>query len=131
MSANAQLRSKPVVYYNSTSGEIMNGLPEEFPAPYGFQKIVCTSAREAEQWSERQRKWENFKHSLKQEERALIEGRILSEMRSHMHHLMANARNNINRDFLRRSLENLDNTPEPWKSKRESYLHAEAFENGH
>ncbi len=130
MNRNAQLSNKPVYFYNSTSGEIMNGLPEEFPAPFGYQKIVCTSAHEAEIWSERQRKYENFKHSLQQEERGMIEGRIRDELRSHLLHLMANARNNLNRDFLKAALAKMDAKPDPWRMKRESYLHAEAFENG-
>lgn len=128
---NAQLNKKPVFYYNSTSGEIMAGLPEAYPAPYGFEKIVCTSAREAEQWSARQRKWDEFKHRLKMEERELIEGPMRDQMRKHLHHLMANSRNNVNRDFLKKSLENFEKNSNQWKYKRESFLHAEAFEHGH
>lgn len=128
---NAQLSHKPVFFYNGTSGEVMTGLPEQFPAPVGYQKIVCTSAREAEVWSERQRKWEQFKHSIKEEERALIEGPIRDEMRHHIQHLASNARNSFNRDFLLRHLSQYDKRDDPWKSKRESYLHCEAHEQGH
>lgn len=128
--SNAQLGHKPTFYYNGTTGAILGGLPEQFPAPYGYEKIVCTSAAEAEKWSARQREHENFKHSIKQEERELIEGPIRDELRSHMQHLASNARNNLNRDFLLKSLENFRNKPDPWKYRRESYMHAEAFENG-
>lgn len=127
---NAQLSRKPVFYYNGTSGEIMTGMPEQYSAPSGFQKIVCTSAAEAETWSERQRKWDDFKHRIKQEERELVEGPMRDEMRRHIQHQASNARNSLNRDFLLRHLAQYDKRDAPWKSKRESYLHAEAFEHG-
>lgn len=128
--SNVQLGYKPVFYYNGTTGEICGGLPEQYPAPHGFEKFVCTSAHEAEIWSERQRKWEELKHNMQQEQRELIEGPMREQMRGHMRNLMANARNNLNRDFLKRALETTD-TEYGWRSKRESYLHAEAFEKGH
>ena len=127
---NAQLSHKPCFFYNETSGEVMTGLPEQFPAPKGYEKIVCNSAAEAEKWSDRQRKWEQFKHSIKEQERELIEGPIRDEMRHHIQHLASNARNSFNRDFLLRHLSQYDKRDAPWKSKRESYLHSEAFENG-
>lgn len=127
---NAQLSKKPCFWYNGTTGEILTGMPEEFPAPFGYQKIVCTSAHEAEIWSERQRKQDDFKHSIKQEEREMIEGPMRQEIRSHIQHLASNARNSLNRDFLLRHLSEYDKKPDPWKYKRESYLHAEGFEKG-
>ena len=129
--ANAQLSRKVTFYYNGTSGEILTGMPEEYPAPRGYQKIVCNSAHEAEMWSARQRKWDDFKHRLKQEEREMVEGPIRDQMRKHILHLMSNSRNNLNRDFLKRHLEQYEKKPNPLKYERESYLHAEAFEHGH
>ena len=127
---NAQLQTKIVYWYNGTSGEIRMGLPEDFPAPYGFEKIVCNSAHEAEIWSERMRRWEAVKEQMEDEQREMIEGPIRDNLRSYMHHQMANARNNMNREFLRRHLELYDKKPDKTKSKRVSYLHAEAFEKG-
>lgn len=127
---NAQLSHKAIFYYNGTTGEIVGGLPEQFPAPYGYEKIVCNSAAEAEKWSARQRKHEDSKHELKQYERELVEGPIRDELRHHIQHLASNARDNTNRDFLLRHLSQYEKKPDPWKYKRESYLHAEGFEHG-
>lgn len=126
----AQLSHKPVFWYNGTTGEIRTGFPEQYAAPHGFEKVVCTTAHEAEMWSERQRKWEDFKHQMSQQEREMIEGPARDGIRKHILHLMGNARNNLNREFLRLHLEQYDKKPAPWKYKRESYIHAEAFEKG-
>lgn len=128
---NVQLSNKPCFYYNSTNGAILSGLPEQFPAPQGFEKVVCNNVHEAEKWSARQRAWEEFKHNLKMEEREMIEGPIRERLRSDIHHLMSNSRNNVNRDFLARYLETSGAMQPGWKYQRESYLHAEGFEQGH
>ena len=119
-----------VFWYNGTTGEIRMGLPEEYPAIPGFEKIVCKTAQEAETWSERMRRWETVKAEMEDEQREMIEGPMRAELRSHIHHLMANARNNINREFLRRHLELYSQRPDKTKVKRESYLHSEAYEKG-
>jgi hypothetical protein len=127
---NAQLSKKICYYYNGTSGEIRMGLPERFPAPPGFEKIICASAHDAEVWSDRLRKYNAFKESIKDEERNLIEGQWRSELRSHIRHLMANARNAYNRDAMRYFLDkHFDNDKS--KTVREEYLHSEGYEQGH
>lgn len=130
MIQQAQLTKKPCFYYNGTTGEIRTGLPEEYPAPQGYEKIVCNTAHEAEIWSSRQRKWDTFKHEIAQTEREMIEGPARDNIRKHILHLMGNARNSVNREFLRRHLEQYDKKPDPWRYRRESYLHAEGFEKG-
>lgn len=128
---NAQL-SKKIVYWRDTlSGDIKMGLPEEYPAPAYHEKIVCGTAHEAELWSGKMRQQEMFRERLKDEEREEVEGRLRANLRSHIHHLMANARNNKNREFLRRHLELYDQRPDGWRTQHESYLHAEAYEHGH
>jgi hypothetical protein len=76
------------------------------------------------------RKWEAFKCQLEDEQREMIEGPIRDTLRRYMQHQMANARNNLNREFLRRHLEAYGNRPDKTKMRRESYLHAEAYEKG-
>jgi hypothetical protein len=125
-----QLKVKIVYWYDGTTGEIRMGLPENFPAPYGWQKVVCNTAQEAEEWSGRMRRWEQVKQEMEDEQRELIEGPIRDNLRSHIHHLAANARNNMNRDFLLMHLKNYDSRPDQTRTVRDSYLHSEAFEQG-
>jgi hypothetical protein len=125
---NAQLGRKPVFYTNSL-GEITSGMPENVPVPRGYEKVVCNSVQEAEHWSERQRQWERVKHGKIQEDRQRIEEPIHQEIRSEMHNRMSNARNSVNREFMRRAIETSDAKHSPWKYDRESYLHSEAFED--
>jgi len=128
---NAQLTIKIVFWYDGTTGEIRMGLPEQYPAPNGFEKIVCNSAYEAEAWSERMRKQDAIRQRMEDDQREMIEGPIRSELRSHIFHLMSNARNNMNREFLRRHLELYDQRPNRIQMDRISYLHSEGYEHGH
>jgi len=127
---NAQLEQNIVYWQNPLNRELRMGLPEVFPAPYGWEKIVCGTAMQAEWWSEQMRKQDKIREEVKMSERAAIEEPIQKQLRMHMQGLMANARNNVNRDFLRRALENFENKPDPWKWKRESFLHSEGYEHG-
>lgn len=129
MARNAQLRNK-VVYWQDRNQQLYMGLPEQFPAPFGMEKIICATAQQAEFWSQRMRDQERVREAAKDEERERVEGPIRKNLRSHMHHLMANARNNKNRDFLRLHMENYDKRPDRTRSARTSYLHSEAFEQG-
>jgi hypothetical protein len=129
-SKNAQINKKVVFYRDNNTGEVMTGGPERFSAPAGYEKIVCNNVMEAERWSGAQRNWEYGRHSELMEKREREEGPIRDQIRSEIQHKMANARNETNREFLRRHLEQYDKKPDPWKYKRESHLHAEGYENG-
>jgi hypothetical protein len=129
-SKTAQLGNKPV-FYKDSSGKLMTGLPENIPSPRGYEKIVCNSANEAERYSSLQRQQERYEHGKQQAERGAIEAEFQHEWRSDAHHLMANARNNKNREFMRRALERNESHSDPTKYERESYLHSEAFEDKH
>jgi hypothetical protein len=129
-SKTAQLGKKPV-FYRDSSGKLMAGLPENIPAPKGFEKIICNSAHEAERFSSIQRQQEKVEHGRAMAERGAIEGQFQSEWRSEAHHLMANARDNKNREFMRRALERNESHSDPTRYERESYLHSEAFEDKH
>jgi hypothetical protein len=126
----AQLSKKPT-FYRDSSGKLMAGLPENIPAPKGYQRIVCNTAAEAERYSELQRRQERVEHRYQQEKRGAVEGQFAEELRSEMRTKMANARNNLNKDFMRRALERMDGKTDPTRYERESYLHSEAYEKNH
>jgi hypothetical protein len=127
---NAQLTTKIVFWLDTLNGQIKMGLPEEYPAPDFHEKIVCNSAHEAELWSEKMRQQEAHKQQMEDAEREEVEGRIRRQQRDHIYHLMTNARNNVNREFLRRHLELYDKRADRTQMHTESYLHAEAYEKG-
>jgi hypothetical protein len=128
---NAQLKTKIVYWLDTRSGQLTMGLPESFPAPPFYEKIVCGTAREAETYSRRMREQEHSRESMVDEQREEIEGELIRNLRGHMFNQMANARNAKNRDFLRIFLERQESAVNKTKMKRESYLHSEAFEHGH
>jgi hypothetical protein len=111
--------------------QLYMGLPEQFPAPFGMEKIICTTMHQAEYWSHRMREQERVREEAKNEEREKVEGPIRKNLRSHILHLAGNARNNMNRDFLLMHLRQYDRRADLTKVKRTSYLHSEAFEQGH
>lgn len=128
---NAQL-SVPIVYWqNGITGQLLMGAPECFPAPAYHNKIVCHTTHEAEFYSRLMRQQEASREAMIDDERDAIEEEMLRNLRGHMHHQMANARNNMNRDFLKIWLERQEKAVNKRHTKRESYLHAEAFEHGH
>lgn len=125
---NAQLSNKAVFFYQPASGAIWQGFGEWQKPPAGWTRIVCGTAHEAEQWSERMRKWDSLMHEIGQEEREMVEGPMREEMRSELRHNLANSRNNINREFLRRALERLDKQGNRMRYQRESRMAIEAYE---
>lgn len=130
---NQQL-TKPVVFYFSNpsvyggTGEIIMGLPEQFAAPPNFEKIVCTTAMAAEKWSARMRVWEETKEKIAQTYRRAQESEKVEEMRSQMRANIANARNQVNRDFAVQALQNFDKRYEDsFAMERTSFLHSEGY----
>lgn len=133
---NAQL-AKPVIYYFSNpavyggTGEIIMGLPEQYAAPPGFEKVVCTSTAAAEKWSGRMRKWDETKEEIAQMYQRKQEEDQVRQMRSDMIHNITNARNQVNRDFAIQALANFDrHYEERFAMERTSYLHSEGHEAG-
>ena len=107
------------------------GLPESFPASPGFHKVVCNSAHEAEVWSDRLRQYNSSREGKIDEQRAEIEGQYSKEIRSNIHHLMANSRSKYGKEFMQRHLERMDKAEGRMKMTREEYLHSEAYEKNH
>ena len=128
-SRNAQL-GKKVVYYRDRSGKVVLGLPEDRPAPKGHQKIICNNVFEAERYSELQRRQERVEHGRTMEQREQVEGSAQKEWRRNAHNLMANARNQVNRDFMEAALKR-NAEHRPWEYERTSYLHQVGHEEGH
>lgn len=127
---NAQLKHKICYWRDPINKELRMGLPEQFSPPYGWEKIVCGTALQAEWWSNELRKQDKIREEIKWQERESIEGPMAAQLDSHLRNLMANAKNNVTKDFLRRHLERYAKRPKPWEWKRESYLHSEAFDEG-
>jgi hypothetical protein len=128
---NAQLAVKICFWQHQISGQIVMGLPEQYPTPPFYNKLVAHTAHEAERYSQMMREQEAAKEAMIDEQREQIEGEILRNLRGHMHNQIANARNAMNRDFLKIWLERQDTYLDKTKTKRASYLHSEAFEHGH
>lgn len=133
MQRNAQL-SKSVVYYFSNpsvyggTGEIIMGLPEQYAAPPGFEKVVCTSTAAAEKWSARMRKWEETKEEIAQMHQRHQEKKQFKAVLSDIDNKIANARDNINRDFMIQARANaVKRYEDRFAMTRESFLHSEAY----
>lgn len=136
MRRNAQL-SKSVIFYFSNpavhggTGEIIMGLPEQYAAPPGFEKIICTSTAMAEKWSGRMRVWEAAKEEIAQAYQRKQEEDWVRGQRSDMQHKIANAKDQINRDFMIQALANFDKRYEDrFAMERTSFLHSEGHEAG-
>ena len=128
---NAQLRTKVVFYKHIASGRYCVGFPDQFPAPHGFEKIVCNHAYEVEKWDKVLRRQEVAERELAAEERERIEGPMREYLRGLLRQGKANARNDINRAFCEESIQRLDaKVEERSKGNVESVMHVEAFEHG-
>lgn len=126
----AAKRISVVFYVHRDSERILVGFPDEFPAPRGFTKIVCTKAHEVEYMSRLLRKQEEMDEERTDEEREAFEGPIRRACRQELQHKMANSPNPINREFCRIALKKLDELESNLRMKRVSFMHAEAFEDG-
>ena len=131
-SSNAQISKKICYWRDVKSGKLKMGLPENFPAPDFHEKIVCGSSYEAEHWSEMMRQQDRRDDQRYAETRGAKEEEIKKEIRGELLHRMSNARNSLNREFLRVYMEKHgDRSSDPTAARRESYLHSEGFEDGH
>lgn len=119
-----------VFYYSRKFNRILVGFPEQFPAPEGFEKIVCTTAAEVDLWSNRLRLQEKMDEERTDEEREAIEGPIRDYVRKELVTKMLNARNEVNRAFCKFALDRLDEEANKRKMKRIAYMHQEGFEAG-
>lgn len=123
-------RISVVFYVNSKINRIMVGFPEQFPAPNGWQKIVCTTAAEVDLWDKRLREQEKFDNEMTEEQRDAIEAPMEDYARKELVTLMMNARTPLNREFCRFALQQLDEKKAARKTRQESVMHICAYEDG-
>lgn len=119
-----------VFYWNQKLDRILVGFPENFPAPHGFQKIVCRTAAEVDRWSQKLRDQERRDDEMTDEQREVVEAPLREYARKELHNKMANSRNAINREFCRRALEIMDEQDRSRRLIKESFMHVEGFESG-
>lgn len=127
----AQLSKKIVFWRHGRTKKLVMGCPEQWPAPKGWEKIVCGTVYEAERYSQMMRDQERAEEALTDEEREQIEGSIRAEVRRDLLHRMETSPNALTRDFCRLAIRKMDEAEDKTKMKRESFLHAEGFEQGH
>jgi hypothetical protein len=134
---NAQMSVKIVFWYNPKTDHILQGAPEQFDPIYGYQKIVCNHAHEAESWSARLTAQDKRIAEMNDYERECVEAPMRANLRAEIRAKLADPspggdarRKSINHAMLRRALEELDKQEANGKTVRESYLHVEAFEHG-
>jgi hypothetical protein len=127
---NAQLRTKVVFYKHIATGRYGVGFPDQFPAPPGFEKIVCNHAYEVEKWDKVLRRQEATERERTAEERERVEGPMRDYLRGLLRQGKANG-NNINRAFCEESIKRLDaKVEERSNDPVEGVMHVEAFEDG-
>lgn len=137
---NAQMSTKIYFWFNKNTDHIMQGAPPQFDAmrPPGYQTITCNHASEAEMWSARLNAQDKRHAEMNDIEREFFEGKIRADLRKETVELMANppmyldeAHKRVRGELLQRALDELDESEKRVKTKRESFLHVEAFEHGH
>ncbi len=124
-----------VFWVSQKLNRIVVGAPEQFAVPkvladQGFQKIVCRSAAEVERWSQKLRDQDRRDTEMTDEQREAFEGPLRAACRAELVTKMMNSKNAINRDFCRAALQKMDDDAEKKRVKRESFQHAEGFEDG-
>lgn len=129
-SHNAQLSTKIVFWHNPNTDHILQGAPEHFEPIFGYRKIVCHHAHEAETWSKRLNQQDKRMAEMTDYERELVEGPMRDDIRRELKEKLHHARNGVNRMMLERALYELEKSEAKGKTVRESYLHVEAFEHG-
>jgi hypothetical protein len=122
-----------IVFYKWKRGDSFYytvGCPDNYPAPKGAEKIVCETAAEVEKYDQILRDQDRAQQEMTDEQRYEIEEPIWKQLRADLHNQMTNARNEINREFCRLALKQMDEAEAKRKEKRESFQHICGFEHG-
>jgi hypothetical protein len=100
--------------------------------PFFRQEIICQNALEADLWSAKLRQQEKDEFEQTEEQVEQREGPVRDWLRKQMLTHMAQAPNQVTRDFILRAIERLDKLEARKKARKiESYMHQEAAEMGH
>ncbi len=125
-------RTAVVFYWNKDTDHTLVGFPEQFPCPHkGYQKIVCQNAADVDRWDAKLRAQEKRIEEMTDEQREAIEGPMRRQARAELYTLMANARNEFNREFCRQGIAKIDEYEEELKKKKtEKFQHIVGYEDG-
>lgn len=135
--APAVKRIAVVFYHSKKLNHITIGAPEAYPVPqimvnWGYEKVVCRTARDVEIWSQKLRDQEKREAEKTDEEREAFEGPLRGALRKDLVSRMLNSKDAMNREFCRQSIAQIDaKAEEVKKNQRVSYQHAEGFEDKH
>lgn len=129
---NAQMSTKIYFWHNPRTDHILQGAPPQFRSmmPPGYQEIECGHAMDAERWSARLTAQDKRIAEMNDEEREAVEGPMRADLRRELEAGIRKASSSLNASMLRMALRQLDDAEANARTKRESYLHVEAFEHG-
>jgi hypothetical protein len=119
-----------VFYRHVKTGRLVMGFPAQYPAPKGFDKVICTTAHDVDVMSAKLHDQERRDDAMTDEQREAVEGPVREYARKELVTSMMTARNNVNREFCRWALKQMDDQEARRKVIRESYMHCEAAEDG-
>lgn len=132
---NAQLSKKIYFWHNPKTQHIMQGAPPQFKPIAGYQVVECNHVHEAELWSKRLNEQDKRVEMMSKEERDTIESQQLSDARKDIQRLLNNGAVGLNRQMLEYALKECNKLDDARRlrnneSRRDSFLHVEAFEDG-
>lgn len=130
---NVQLSKKICFWHNPRTDHIMQGAPENFPAPPGYLTIVCNHAWEAEKWSARLNDQDKRRAEMTEYQQFERESAMLADARKQIRVLQDRATSPLNRQMLAFAMHQCDLIEERLRKQMggyQSFLHVEAHENG-
>jgi hypothetical protein len=135
-SHNAQMAVKVYFWHNPRTDHIMSGAPPQYDRlkPPGYQTIECAHAYQVETWSRRLNEQEKRIQEMDEYERLELEKPMLADLRRELNQQLNDLEKNKNKaaaaGLLKLQLRKLDEYEAKFYSKYESFMHAEAFEDG-
>lgn len=129
---NAQMAKAIVFWFNKEADFIMLPPSPIAPPPKGFDRIECRHANEVEKWSSRLRAQEKRYREMTDGERFEYEGKIQLAIIEEMEACYQRSTDPINRQFMALAISKAKEKRETRRMEVvETYMHVEAFEQGH